>query len=993
MNAATRKKLFAYAIPVDLVVVATGVGLIAPRILPLALIGVYVAAVALSAWKSGWIGALAAMVLSAVALFVLFSHTVQQEQIGWFAAASTIVAIPLAAWGARVRRRSRWRVEPQADAPPYVPMIAMPRSVEETAAAAINDDHDVAAQEAHARAEGERVAAERFAIEKKRIEDEFTRAREQMEREQTARFEQRRTELQAAYERERVTLKAKFDAARQEIEAERAELQKQLEEERRRPAPAETHIETHVETHLDEEAIAQRLEHLRAELQQKFERELRTSVQRELAAQRQMLDRDSQREIEKVRHSSDEQIAAMRAQLDAALAKQAATAAEAQQQVQLPRPAPAAPPLQRGIFSNFFRRGPSPQLKLNRGTVSGESTATRRAAAVALAESSATRRAKSVPAAERKARILFIELRRATADTAAPRLRQLGIEIVIVERLVDAVDEIYRFRPDILFLDAGIHDFDKAYKTISGLARNLPIVLTSRNASSIPDVGRADIAVRPYDIDEVVELARAAVNDPQTLLAKQSGVRADAPPAVITPAPKAVAVPAAREGYDIICANCRVAFDAVEADWCSCLTRERTVVCTNCLTCFCKAAPAYKETFWMSAPSRLFERRTAEQQRQSVGVAANPPLDEVKRPLVMLVEDDEEIQAVMQRVCANLRYGSISATNGQDGLELARAYKPNLIFADSFLPKLDGREMCRLLKHDPAFADTKMVVMTGLYADTQYKGEAVKRFGIDDYLARPVSITDLINLLQRHLEGTLFLPAQENLYELHRKEFDAGSMPDRKTYEVVCITCGDMFDAAKASWCTHADSTLLCEHCGNCFCKASAYRRRFWADAPAVLFERKMIVAMRDTESAANPSPSAVTRPLIALLENDEAVQFLVKTIVTTLGYGFIASGNAEEARALVREYSPDLILADAWTPNHDGREVCRQLKEEPALAKLKTIVMTGRYADRTYRHEALSQFNVDDCIPKPLAARDLLEIVKKHLPRGTADNGKPNYG
>jgi len=59
----------------------------------------------------------------------------------------------------------------------------------------------------------------------------------------------------------------------------------------------------------------------------------------------------------------------------------------------------------------------------------------------------------------------------------------------------------------------------------------------------------------------------------------------------------------------------------------------------------------------------------------------------------------------------------------------------------------------------------------------------------------------------------------------------------------------------------------------------------------------------------------------------------------------------------------------------------------------VKTVVMTGRYADRTYRHEALSQFKVDDCIPKPLAAGDLLEIVKKHLPAGSADDGKPNYG
>jgi CheY-like chemotaxis protein len=405
------------------------------------------------------------------------------------------------------------------------------------------------------------------------------------------------------------------------------------------------------------------------------------------------------------------------------------------------------------------------------------------------------------------------------------------------------------------------------------------------------------------------------------------------------------------------------------------------VVCTNCLTCFCKAAPAYEETFRMNAPPRLFERRVAEQQRQSAGMAANLPPAEVKRPLVLLVEDDEEIQAVMQRVCANLRYGSISATNGQDGLELARLYRPNLIFADSFLPKLDGREMCRLLKQDPAFAGTKMVVMTGLYTDAQFKGESIKRFGIDDFLARPVSITDLINLLQRHLEGTLFLPAQENLHALHRKEFDPASAPAR-TYDVACVNCGDMFDAANANWCADSGSTLVCEHCGKCFCKAPEYRQRFWADAPAVLFERKMIAAMRDPSTASNLPLSDVKRPLIALLENDEAIQLLVKTVVSALGYGFVAGGNAHDAQTLVHEYAPDLILADAWTPNVDGREICRQLKEDPATAHIKAIVMTGRYSDRTYRHEAQSQFKVDDCIPKPLVVADLLAMVKKHLPQ-----------
>ena len=82
-------------------------------------------------------------------------------------------------------------------------------------------------------------------------------------------------EFQAGYDRDRIALKAKFDAARLELDAERAALQKQLDEERAKPAV--------VEEHPDEDAIAQRLEHLRAELQEQFERELQPRIDRALA--------------------------------------------------------------------------------------------------------------------------------------------------------------------------------------------------------------------------------------------------------------------------------------------------------------------------------------------------------------------------------------------------------------------------------------------------------------------------------------------------------------------------------------------------------------------------------------------------------------------------------------------------------------------------------------------------------------------------------------
>lgn len=348
----------------------------------------------------------------------------------------------------------------------------------------------------------------------------------------------------------------------------------------------------------------------------------------------------------------------------------------------------------------------------------------------------------------------------------------------------------------------------------------------------------------------------------------------------------------------------------------------------------------------------------------------------------MLVDDDEDNQAIMQRVCANLGYGSVAATNAQDAFELARKYRPNLILADAFLPQFDAREMCRLLKEEPALDGTRIVLMTGLYADAKFKAEAVKRFRIDDYLAKPVSITDLINLLQRHLEGVLDLPAQENLYALHRKGI-AGGEPQGGAYEVACFNCGDMFDAAQAEWCSCADgdNTLLCEHCGYCFCSATQYRHRFWAGAPADLLERKVVGTTRDV-ALSNPLPAGVRRPLVLLVEPDQAVRLMARTVTSALGYGFIVATNGEEGLPLAREYEPDLILTDALNRHLDGREMCRRAKEDPAAPPLKTIIMTGRYADLAYLDESVSRFNIDDFLAKPLAIADLLAIVRKHLPQ-----------
>jgi CheY-like chemotaxis protein len=204
------------------------------------------------------------------------------------------------------------------------------------------------------------------------------------------------------------------------------------------------------------------------------------------------------------------------------------------------------------------------------------------------------------------------------------------------------------------------------------------------------------------------------------------------------------------ETYSAACQNCGSAFDTLDASWCSCLVTERTLVCPHCLQCFCRAPAAYKSRFWSSAPNALWDRKFKEH-HEDFTPPANPEPDAVTRPLVLVVDDEKDIQRVASRVIQSLGYGLVLAHNGEEGLELARRYRPDLVLTDALMPRMDGREMARRIKEESAAGAPKVVVMTALYTNVKYRSEGFKTYKVDDYLAKPLAFDDLRTVLQKHL--------------------------------------------------------------------------------------------------------------------------------------------------------------------------------------------------------------------------------------------------
>lgn len=118
------------------------------------------------------------------------------------------------------------------------------------------------------------------------------------------------------------------------------------------------------------------------------------------------------------------------------------------------------------------------------------------------------------------------------------------------------------------------------------------------------------------------------------------------------------------------------------------------------------------------------------------------------RPIVILVDDDRTVHAVASRILASFSGTLLHSHDGEEALELALRVQPDLVITDALMPKLDGRQLAKLIKLSPETYACKVAVMTGIYRGVRYKNEAFRDFRVDAYLEKPVKATQLKALVE-----------------------------------------------------------------------------------------------------------------------------------------------------------------------------------------------------------------------------------------------------
>ena len=114
---------------------------------------------------------------------------------------------------------------------------------------------------------------------------------------------------------------------------------------------------------------------------------------------------------------------------------------------------------------------------------------------------------------------------------------------------------------------------------------------------------------------------------------------------------------------------------------------------------------------------------------------------EYARPTVMVVDDDKHILELVKLSLVHKNFHLIEARDGVEALEKIRLQKPDLVILDLMMPRLDGNEVCRILRQSPQTEDIPLIMLT---AKTQVVDKIEGfRLGADDYVTKPFNPLEL----------------------------------------------------------------------------------------------------------------------------------------------------------------------------------------------------------------------------------------------------------
>lgn len=391
-----------------------------------------------------------------------------------------------------------------------------------------------------------------------------------------------------------------------------------------------------------------------------------------------------------------------------------------------------------------------------------------------------------------------------------------------------------------------------------------------------------------------------------------------------------------------------------------------------------------------------------------------------KDKVVLILEDDHQFSRVLLDFVRERHYKGIVAASGNTGLNFARQYKPDAIILDMKLPIMDGAEVLRHLKNDPALRHIPVQIISGY----DHRKETLE-LGAFDFISKPVSrgslqnaFTRIEDFLQRKLKKLLVIEDDQKQNMAIReligngdvKSFSAFSgaeaieLMEKTVYDCVILDLGlpdmtgfELLEKIKGR--SESNKTPIIVYTGRDLTREE--HRKLVKLANTVVLKTvdsherlldETTLFLHRVESRLPKEKQKMIRKLhksdevllnrkVLVVDDDIRNIYSLTNLLEEEGLKCLLAENGKVALSVLKE-NPDieLVLMDVMMPEMDGYEATKTIRSIPELSKLPVIALTAK-AMKGDREKCLAA-GMSDYITKPLNNEQLLSLMRIWLYR-----------
>jgi DNA-binding response OmpR family regulator len=162
---------------------------------------------------------------------------------------------------------------------------------------------------------------------------------------------------------------------------------------------------------------------------------------------------------------------------------------------------------------------------------------------------------------------------------------------------------------------------------------------------------------------------------------------------------------------------------------------------------------------------------------------------------ILVVEDDKDILKLLKYNLEKENHAVLTATDGESAVAVFRREKPRLILLDLMIPKVDGLEVCRLVRAE----DKKVPILMLTAKDAEVDKIVGLEMGADDYVTKPFSVKEVLVRVKALLRRASQEETPADLLAAGDLEIDLGRYEVRLKREVVELTTKE-FELLKILW-------------------------------------------------------------------------------------------------------------------------------------------------------------------------------------------------